>query len=45
MLPAEDLFVLCYVLVDDLIEEGLVRIPRRPGPIPACTDARSGRRR
>lgn len=39
MLPAEDLFVYCYVLIDELIEEGLVQIPRRPGPAPACTDA------
>lgn len=39
MLPAEDLFVHCYVLVDDLIKTGLVVIPARPGPVPACTDA------
>lgn len=39
MLPAEDLFVHCYVLVDDLIKNGVVVIPPRPGPAPACTDA------
>lgn len=39
MLPAEDLFVHCYVLVDDLIKSGVVVIPPRPGPAPACTDA------
>lgn len=39
MLPAEDLFVHCYVLVDDLIKDGSVVIPARPGPAPACTDA------
>lgn len=39
MLPAEELFVHCYVLVDDMIKEGQVEIPRRPGPTPACTDA------
>ena len=39
MLPAEELFVHCYVLVDDMIKEGQVQIPRRPGPAPACTDA------
>lgn len=39
MLPAEDLFVHCYVLVDDLIKHGGVVIPVRPGPAPACSDA------
>ena len=39
MLPVEELFVHCYVLVDDMIQEGQVQIPRRPGPAPACTDA------
>jgi hypothetical protein len=39
MLPTEDLFVYVYVLVHDLILSGAVRIPRRPGPSPACTDA------
>lgn len=39
MLPAEELFVHCYVLVDDMIKEGQVQIPCRPGPAPACTDA------
>ncbi|MGH3291793.1 MAG: transposase [Trebonia sp.] len=39
MLPTEDLFVYVYVLVHDLILAGAVRIPRRPGPAPACTDA------
>jgi Transposase DDE domain len=39
MLPTEDLFVYVYVLVHDLILSGAIRIPRRPGPAPACTDA------
>lgn len=39
MLPAEELFVHCYVLVDDMIKGGQVQIPRRPGPAPACSDA------
>lgn len=39
MLPVEDLFVHCYTLVDDLIKDGLILIPTRPGPAPACTDA------
>jgi hypothetical protein len=39
MLPTEDLFVYVYVLVHDLILSGEIRIPRRPGPAPACTDA------
>ena len=39
MLPVEDLFVYCYVLVDDLIKDGRVQIARRPGPTPACADA------
>jgi hypothetical protein len=39
MLPTEELFVYVYVLVHDLIGSGAIRIPRRPGPSPACTDA------
>jgi hypothetical protein len=39
MLPTEELFVHVYVLVHDLIMSGAIRIPRRPGPAPACTDA------
>ena len=39
MLPTEELFVYVYVLVHDLILSGAIRIPRRPGPSPACTDA------
>ena len=39
MLPVEDLFVHCYVLIDDLLHNSLVIIPTRPGPVPACTDA------
>src|ERR1700759_3482765 len=39
MLPTEELFVYVYVLIDDLILSGAIRIPRRPGPVPACTDA------
>lgn len=39
MLPTEDLFVYVYVLIHDLILSGAIRIPPRPGPAPACTDA------
>jgi Transposase DDE domain len=39
MLPAEDLFVYVYVLVDDLIAGGVIAIPPRPGPAPGCSDA------
>jgi hypothetical protein len=39
MLPAEDLFVYVYVLVDDAIGSRAIAIPARPGPAPACTDA------
>jgi hypothetical protein len=39
MLPTEDLFVYVYVLVHDLILAGAIRIPHRPGPVPACSDA------
>jgi hypothetical protein len=39
MLPTEDLFVYVYVLIHDLILAGVVQVPRRPGPAPACTDA------
>lgn len=38
-MPAEDLFVHCYVLIDDLIKNAVVVIPARPGPTPVCTDA------
>src|ERR1700689_1912045 len=39
MLPTEELFVYVYVLVHDLILSEAIQIPRRPGPLPACTDA------
>ena len=39
MLPLADRFVHVDVLVDQAVSTGLVRIPRRPGPAPACTDA------
>src|SRR5512142_107897 len=39
MLPTEDLFVYVYVLIDDLITAGVITIPPRPGPVPACSDA------
>ena len=39
MLPTEDLFVYVYVLVDDAVTSGAVRIPARPGPAPGCSDA------
>ncbi|MCW2929531.1 MAG: Mobile element protein, partial [Actinomycetia bacterium] len=39
MLPTEDLFVYVYVLIHDLVLAGAIRIPHRPGPVPACSDA------
>jgi hypothetical protein len=39
MLATELLFVYVYCLIDDAIKAGALRIPRRPGPGPACTDA------
>jgi hypothetical protein len=39
MLATELLFVYVYCLIDDAIKAGALRIPRRPGPAPACTDA------
>jgi hypothetical protein len=38
-LLTEELFVYVYVLVHDPILSGAIRIPRRPGPAPACPDA------
>ena len=39
MLATELLFVYACCLVDDAIKAGVLSIPRRPGPAPACTDA------
>jgi hypothetical protein len=39
MLATELLFVYIYCLVDDAIKAGALRISRRSGPVPACTDA------
>ena len=39
MLATELLFVYVYCLVDDAIKAGVLVIPSRPGPAPACTDA------
>lgn len=39
MLPTEDLFVYVYVLVHDLMTAGYIKVPPRPGPAPACSDA------
>jgi len=39
MLATELLFVYIYCLVDDAIKAGVLLIPCRPGPAPACTDA------
>jgi len=39
MLPTELLFVYLYCLIDDMIADGALVIPRRPGPAPGCTDA------
>ncbi len=36
MLPTLDLFVHCYTLIDDLILDGQVTIPTRPGPAPGA---------
>jgi Transposase DDE domain len=38
MLATELLFVYVYCLVDDAIKTGVLSIPRRRGPAPACTD-------
>lgn len=38
MMPVVELFVQVYVLVDDALKAGAVVIPRRPGPVPACSD-------
>jgi Transposase DDE domain len=39
MMPLADLFVHVYVLVDDTLDSGTVPVPRRPGPVPSCSDA------
>lgn len=39
MVHIQDLFVHCYVVIDDLIRSGQVLLPPRPGPTPACSDA------
>jgi hypothetical protein len=39
MLATELLFAYIYCPVDDAIKTGALLIPRRPGPVPACTDA------
>jgi hypothetical protein len=39
MLAYDDLFLQVYVLIDDLLKEGRVVIPVRPGPKPSCSDA------
>jgi hypothetical protein len=39
MLPTEDLFVYVYVLIHDLMTAGYIKVPPRPGPAPACSDA------
>jgi hypothetical protein len=39
MLPTEDLFVYVYVLVHDLMAAGYIKVPPRPGPAPAGSDA------
>jgi hypothetical protein len=39
MLATELLFACIYCVVDDAIKAGVLRIPRRPGPAPDCTDA------
>jgi len=39
MVPLGDLFVDLYVRIDDALAAGVVPVPHRPGPPPACTDA------
>jgi hypothetical protein len=39
MLALSDLFVHLYVLIDDALQDGIIPIPPRPGPAPACSDA------
>jgi hypothetical protein len=39
MLPLADLFVEVYVRIDDALASQAVRVPRRPGPVPRCSDA------
>jgi hypothetical protein len=39
MLPTVGLFVHISVLDDDAIAAGVIAIPERPGPSPACTQA------
>jgi hypothetical protein len=39
MMPLADLFVHVFVLVDDALRAGLVPVPRRTEPAPACSDA------
>lgn len=39
MLATELLFVYVYCLIDDAMKAGTLLIARRPGPVPACTDA------
>ena len=39
MLATELLFIYIYCLADDAITVGVLSIPGRPGPAPACTDA------
>ena len=39
MMPLGELFVHVYVLVDDALAGGGVPCPRRPGRVPACSDA------
>ena len=39
MVSTELLFVYLYCLIDDMITDGALVIPPRPGPAPACTDA------
>jgi hypothetical protein len=39
LLATELLFPYIYCLADDAIKAGVLSVPRRPGPAPACTDA------
>ncbi len=39
MVLLENLFVQVYVVIDDALRSGAVRVPARPGPVPACSDA------
>jgi len=40
MMPLVSVFVQLSALVDDVPASGVVRVPRRPGRAPECSDAK-----